>query len=73
MDRYGPGTAGIGGIKRMEKILNGPGALLHNKDCPYGYKCRDVDCVECIRIYTDEVDGLASDERDKVNTVRDPG
>lgn len=29
----------------------GPGALLHNKECPYGYKCKAMDCIECMEIY----------------------
>lgn len=48
----------------------GPATLLHNKDCPYGYQCRAMDCMECAGLYgkdVDHVDGLASDESDKVN------
>lgn len=62
-------------VEQLEDILKepvrrGPGALLHNKDCPYGYRCRAMDCIECAEIYAaEEVDGLASGESDKVNTA----
>lgn len=27
--------------------------LLHGKECPVGYKCLDLDCLECLEIYID--------------------
>lgn len=37
-----------------EPIRSGPAALLHNKDCPYEYKCKAMDCIECMEIYGKE-------------------
>lgn len=37
--------------KPMEQT--GVSALLMNKECPYDYKCKDVDCMECIKVYTE--------------------
>lgn len=34
-----------------EPIRQGQGELLHNQNCPYDYKCRAVDCIECMEIY----------------------
>ena len=28
--------------------------LLHGKECPVGYKCLAMDCIECIQIYMDK-------------------
>ena len=35
----------------QEPVRSGPAALLHNKECPYDYKCKAVDCIECAEIY----------------------
>jgi hypothetical protein len=66
--------------EELEHILKGPAktgpaTLLHNKDCPYGYQCRAMECMECAELYgkdVDHVDGLASDESDTVNTAGEP-
>ena len=42
--------------------------VLHNKQCPYDYRCRVPDCIECQKEYQ-KVDGLASKTNGKVNTV----
>lgn len=34
----------------MENNLN-VADLLHNKDCPFEYKCKAVDCTECVEIH----------------------
>ena len=28
--------------------------LLHAGECPYGYKCREMDCMECMEIYMEK-------------------
>lgn len=28
--------------------------LLLNKDCPYDYQCKAMDCMECIEIYMED-------------------
>lgn len=57
MERFKPvtlpqeiATSATCGPPRNDKE-EGPGALLHNKDCPYGYKCKAMDCIECMEIY----------------------
>ena len=47
------------GKEKLEEILKepvrkGPETLLFNKECPYGYKCRAMDCIECMEIYGKE-------------------
>jgi hypothetical protein len=37
----------------MENENNVAGLLL-NKDCPFDYKCRAMDCMECMNIYMEE-------------------
>lgn len=46
--------------------------MLHNKQCPYGYRCRASDCIECQQEY-EKVDGLASVSNGKVNTAAPGG
>ena len=38
-------------IRQEREITNSTGQLLHNQNCPYDYKCRAVDCIECMEIY----------------------
>lgn len=33
--------------------LNGVAGLLYGKDCPLGYKCLAMDCMECLEMYAD--------------------
>lgn len=28
--------------------------LLHNRECPVGYRCLAVDCIECMKKYIEE-------------------
>lgn len=28
--------------------------LLHAHECPFNYQCMAVDCVECVKIYTEQ-------------------
>lgn len=42
--------------------------VLHNKQCPYGYRCRASDCIECQEEY-EKVDGLASNANGGISDV----
>ena len=33
--------------------------LLYDKDCPFGYNCLAVDCMECIELRVDNGEGCA--------------
>ena len=28
--------------------------LLHNRECPFDYQCKAVDCVECVKIHMEK-------------------
>ena len=34
-------------MKQNEQTL---AALLHNRECPFGYQCKATDCIECVKI-----------------------
>ena len=29
-------------------------ALLHSRECPFGYQCVAMDCVECVKKYMEK-------------------
>lgn len=31
--------------------------LLHGQECPVGYRCQALDCVECLQIYMEQGGG----------------
>lgn len=36
-------------------------ALLHSRECPFGYQCMATDCIECVKIRMEkgsDADGL---------------
>ena len=34
-------------MKQNDQIL---AALLHSRECPFGYQCMATDCIECVKI-----------------------
>ena len=44
----------------MEKNEQTLAALLHGRECPFGYECMATDCVECVKIHMEKgaTDGL---------------
>ena len=40
--------------RTMDLTGEGLAMLLHGKECPVGYKCLALDCIECIQIYMDK-------------------
>lgn len=38
----------------LSLAVDGLAMLLHGKECPVGYKCLAMDCVECLEIYMDK-------------------
>ena len=47
----------------MEQKQQLPATMLHNKECPVGYKCLATDCVECLKIHMEKG---AADDKEKV-------
>ena len=37
-------------------------ALLHGRECPFGYQCKNTDCIECVKIRMEK----GSDDGQKV-------
>lgn len=29
-------------------------AMLYERECPFGYQCCSTDCIECIKLHTEE-------------------
>ena len=46
-------------MKQSNQIL---AALLHSRECPFGYKCKATDCVECVKKHMEKgkTDGTES-------------
>ena len=40
----------------LDLTSEGLAMLLHGKECPVGYKCLALDCIECIQIYMDRAE-----------------
>lgn len=47
-------------MKQSNQIL---AALLHGRECPFGYQCMATDCVECVKIRMEK--GGAEDGKEK--------
>lgn len=37
-------------------------ALLHERECPFDYQCRDVDCFVCMKLHMEEADHEAKND-----------
>ena len=39
-------------------------ALLHSRECPFGYQCMATDCEKCVKIHMEKgnPDGLCADK-----------
>lgn len=38
----------------MEQKQQITATMLHNKECPVGYKCLATDCIECLKIHMEK-------------------
>lgn len=38
----------------MEQKQQIAAPMLHNKECPVGYKCLAMDCTECLKIHMEK-------------------
>ena len=47
--------------ERAKLDQNGIAGLLYGKDCPLGYKCLAMDCMDCLAMYA-EMEDLTNGE-----------
>lgn len=55
MEGHGAVQASDGDSGMMNQSM---ASVLHNKSCPYGYQCMELDCIECQELH-EKVDTLA--------------
>ena len=52
--------------QRMQKSNQILAAVLHGRECPFGYQCMATDCVECVKIRMEN--GGAEDGKEKMRS-----
>lgn len=65
MEGHGSVQACDGGSEMLNQNM---ASVLHNKNCPYGYQCMALDCIECQELH-EKVDTLVPVGTNKMKEI----